>query len=90
MDSNRIAAQRARLEAAIEDGELLEVEMGTAMTLDFDEVPWRARIRPLGFVKSARGERLRCEVWPHEMYICTEAQSEGVHHWLLGTFEILE
>lgn len=90
MDNSAIAAQRARLEAAIEAGEVLEVEMGTAMTLDFDEVPWRAQIRPLGFVKSARGDRLRCEVWPRDLYVCNEDQTDGVHHWLLGTFEILE
>ncbi len=91
MNSNTIAAQRARLAEAIEDGELLRVEMGEAMTLDGDEVPWRARIRPLGFVRSAQGERLKCEVEAEDLYMMVnEEQCDGVKHWLLGSFQILE
>lgn len=91
MDSNTIAAQRARLAEAIEDGELLRVEMGTAMTLDGEDVPWRASIRPLGFVKSAQGERLKCEVEAEGLYMMVdEAQCDGIKRWLLGTFQILE
>ncbi len=86
-----IAAQRARLAEAIEDGELLRVEMGTATTMDGDEVPWRARIRPIAFVKSPKGERLRCDVEPDELYMITSAeQCFGTRHWLLGTFQILD
>lgn len=91
MDNNAIAAQRARLVQAIDAGERLNVEMGTAMTLDFEEVPWRARIRPLGFVQSAKGERLRCEVRAAALYITEgETQGEGVKQWLLGSFTIIE
>lgn len=91
MDHNAIVAQRARLAEAITDGELLQVEMGTAMSLDFEPVPWRARIRPLGFVQSAKGERLRCEVRANGLYITAgEAQGDGIKHWPLGSFTILE
>lgn len=86
-----IAKQRARLNEAIENGELLHVEMGTATTMDGDEVPWRAMIRPLAFVKSSNGERLRCEVRADDLYWFVDAaQSEGVKHWPLGSFTIIE
>lgn len=85
-----ISALCALLEEKIANGEVIEIEMGTAYDEAMDEVQWRARCIPLAIVNSPKGKRLRCRIDSGGRYLIKSAsQTDGDKLLIIGRFKIV-
>lgn len=85
-----IAEQQRMIEHAIAHGNSLLIEIGEAYDENMKRVPYRARMTPTGFRKSADGLRVTCELEDEQEYLVRNSeQFDGKRSIPLGTFEIL-